>query len=82
MSDKKSYMNKSNLIAEGFFSKLAKLLKLSSKEEKILRKDKGVVNALKDYNDGWKSLEKKVQQQTGNKNFKLPYRKFKLTDFI
>ena len=82
MSDKKSYMNKSNLIAEGFFSKLAKLLKLSSKEEKILRKDKGVMNALKDYNDGWKSLEKKVQQQTGNKNFKLPYRKFKLTDFI
>ena len=82
MSDKKSYMNKSNLIAEGFFSKLAKLLKLSSKEEKILRKDKGVMSALKDYNDGWKSLEKKVQQQTGNKNFKLPYRKFKLTDFI
>ena len=82
MSEKKSYMNNKNIIAEGFFSKLSKLLGLSSKEEKILKKDRNVMKALKDYNKGWKNLEKKVQQQTGNKNFKLPHRKFKLSDFL
>jgi hypothetical protein len=75
-------MNNKNIIAEGFFSKLSKLLGLSSKEEKILKKDRNVMKALKDYNKGWKNLEKKVQQQTGNKNFKLPHRKFKLSDFL
>lgn len=82
MSEKKSYMNNKNIIAEGFFSKLSKLLGLSSKEEKILKKDRSVMKALKDYNKGWKNLEKKVQQQTGNKNFKLPHTKFKLSDFL
>jgi hypothetical protein len=82
VSEKKSYMNNKNIIAEGFFSKLSKLLGLSSKEEKILKKDRNVMKALKDYNKGWKNLEKKVQQQTGNKNFKLPHRKFKLSDFL
>jgi hypothetical protein len=82
VSEKKSYMNNKNIIAEGFFSKLSKLLGLSSKEEKILKKDRSVMKALKDYNKGWKNLEKKVQQQTGNKNFKLPHTKFKLSDFL
>ena len=82
MSEKKSYMNNKNIIAEGFFSKLSKLLGLSSKEEKILKKDRSVMKALKDYNKGWTNLEKKVQQQTGNKNFKLPHKTFKLTDFL
>ena len=82
MSNKKSYMNKEVILAEGFFSKLSKLLGLSSKEERLLKKNPGIKSTLKKYNDSWMSLEKKVQQQTGNKNFKLPYRKFKLTDFI
>ena len=37
MSKKKSYMNQTNLITEGFFSKLAKMFGLSSKEEKTLK---------------------------------------------
>ena len=82
MSKKKSYMNNENILAEGFFSKLGKLLGLSSKEEKILKKSPSVRKALKDYNKGWENLEKKVQQQTGNKNFKLPHKTFKLSDFI
>tara|TARA_R100000664_G_C2625526_1_gene57542 strand:- start:212 stop:460 length:249 start_codon:yes stop_codon:yes gene_type:complete len=82
MSDKKSYMNNESILAEGFFSKLAKMLGLSSTDKKRLKKNKKVTNALKDYNKSWKNLEKKVQQQTGNKNFKLPYAKFKLTDFL
>tara|TARA_R100001443_G_C3296373_1_gene164123 strand:- start:103 stop:351 length:249 start_codon:yes stop_codon:yes gene_type:complete len=82
MSQKKSYMNNESILAEGFFSKLAKMLGLSSKEEKTLKKDKKLKSALKDYNNSWKKLEKKVQQQTGNKSFKLPHQKFKLTDFL
>ncbi len=82
MSKKQSYMNKENILAEGFFSKLGKMLGLSSKEEKILKKNPKIKAALKDYNDSWNKLEKKVQQQTGNKNFKLPHTKFKLTDFL
>ena len=58
------------------------MLGLSSKEEKTLKKDKKLKSALKDYNNSWKKLEKKVQQQTGNKSFKLPHQKFKLTDFL
>ena len=81
MSKTKSYMNKEIILAEGFFSKLRKMLGLSSKEEKILKKNPKIKTAL-DYNKGWKNLEKKVQQQTGNKNFKLPHSKFKLTDFL
>ena len=82
MSKKQSYMNKENILAEGFFSKLGKMLGLSSKEEKILKKNPKIKAALKDYNNSWNKLEKKVQQQTGNKNFKLPHTKFKLTDFL
>ena len=82
MSDKKSYMNKEVILAEGFFSKLGKILGLSSKEEKLLKKNPSIIAALKDYNKGWTNLEKKVQQQTGNKNFKLPHKTFKLTDFL
>ena len=39
MSKKKSYMNNENILAEGFFSKLGKMLGLSFKEEKILKKN-------------------------------------------
>ena len=36
MSNKKSYMNNKNILLEGFFSKIAKMLRLSSSEEKKL----------------------------------------------
>ena len=75
-------MNNENILAEGFFSKLGKMLGLSSKEEKILKKNPKLKSALKDYNDGWKSLEKEIQDETGDKNFKFPHRKFTLSDFL
>ncbi len=75
-------MNNENILAEGFFSKLGKMLGLSSKEEKILKKNPKLKSALKDYNDGWKSLEKEIQDETGDKNFKFPHKKFTLSDFL
>ena len=47
MSDKKSYMNQSNLITEGFFDKLKTLLGFDSKKTKILKKDKKINQNLK-----------------------------------
>ena len=82
MSNKKSYMNNKNILLEGFFSKIAKILRLSSSEEKKLKKNKKLTSALKDYNASWKDLEKQIQDETGNKNFKFPYRKFTLSDFL
>ena len=75
-------MNNENILAEGFFSKLGKMLGLSSKEEKILKKNPKLKSALKDYNDGWKSLEKEIQDETGDKNFKFPHKKFTFSDFL
>ena len=77
MSKKKSYMNQSNLIAEGFFSKLGKMLGLSSKEE-----NPKIKAALKDYNNSWKELENMVKDFTGDKKYKLPNQKFTMKDFL
>ena len=81
MSKKKSYMNNENILAEGFFSKLGKMLGLSSSEERKLKKNPKLKSALKNYNNGWKELEKHVQDLTGDKKFKFTHQKFKLSDF-
>ena len=78
--NKKPKIQKS--ICEGFFSKLAKMLGLSSSEQKILKKNPKLKSSLKKYNDGWKSLEKDIQDLTGDKKFKFPHQRFKLSDFI
>ena len=82
MSKKKSYMNKENILAEGFFSKLGKMLGLSSKQEKLLKKDPKIKSALKDYNDGWSDIEDYVRDFTGDQSFKLSKKKFTISDFI
>ena len=82
MTKKKSYMSNKSILAEGFFSKLASILGLSSSEQKILKKNPKLKSSLKKYNDGWKSLEKDIQDLTGNKKFKFPHQKFTIKDFI
>jgi len=82
MLKKKSYMNNKNLLAEGFFDKLAKLLKLSTSDERKLKKNPKLRTALGDYHQSLNDLEKYVQDFTGDKKFTLPYKKFKLSDFI
>jgi len=82
MSNKKSYMDKKNILAEGFFSKLGKMLGLSSKEEKLLKKNPKIKSALKDYNDSWSDIEDLVRDFTGDKSFKLSKKKFTISDFI
>jgi len=82
VAKKQSYMSNNTILAEGFFGKIAKLLKLSSSEENKLKKNKKLKSSLKKYNDGWKSIEQDVRDATGDENFKLPHQKFTLSDFL
>ena len=83
MSKKKSYMNQSSLITEGFFSKLKKLIGLSSKEEKILRKNSKFMKGLKSLNSDLVDLEKSMNDELkmmGSKK-KIKFNKLKVDDF-
>ena len=77
-------MNQTNLITEGFFSKLAKMFNLSSKEEKTLKKNKKFMKSFKDINSSLSDLEKMMNKEMeiyGSKK-KIKLNKFKLIDFI
>ena len=82
MSDKKSYMNQSNLIAEGFFSKLIKQIK-DRKTFKKIKSDKKLNKNIDDLNKSTKSLEDRVNgylRDAGQEPIKLA--KFSIMDFI
>ena len=83
MSNKKSYMDNENIITENFFGKLKKLLGLSSKEEKILKKNKLFMKSFKSLGNITTELEKAINQdlkKLGKKPIKLD--RYKLSDFI
>ena len=76
---KKSYMNRKNLITEGFFSKLASLLGLSSSQvkkdfqaSKRMRKQVSVLNNAVD------DLEQELEKAYG---MKVDLKKFTAADF-
>tara|TARA_Y100000361_G_C10943494_1_gene229988 strand:- start:307 stop:555 length:249 start_codon:yes stop_codon:yes gene_type:complete len=82
VSDKKSYMNQSNLIAEGFFSKLIKQIK-DRKTFKKIKSDKKLNKNIDDLNKSTKSLEDRVNgylRDAGQEPIKLA--KFSIRDFI
>jgi|TARA_R100000479_G_scaffold158440_1_gene95386 hypothetical protein len=84
VSKKKSYMNNENILAENFFSKLARLLGFPSKAEKLLRKDKKIMSGFKDLNRGVQDIEDGINAY--RKKFglgkKVKLSKYKLSDFI
>lgn len=80
MSKKKSYMDRQNLIAEGFFSNLFKIFK----QYPELKKNRKIQRDIRDLNKNVDSLEQMMNAELkkfgSNKKIKLnPY---KLTDFI
>jgi len=82
VSKKKSYMNQSNLIAEGFFSKLLKLIKDKNIVNK-LKKDKVLTKDLNNLNKLTQDTEDRINkdlQSLGKKPIKLS--KFTIKDFI
>jgi len=84
MSKKKSYMNQSNLINEGFFDKISKFLK---NRPKVSGKKKlGILKSLKlalnvsGLNSSISNYEKLIKKQLGDDYPDLP--RFKPSDFI
>mgnify|MGYP007018210043 FL=1 len=69
-------MNNENILAENFFSKLAKLLGFPSKSEKLLKKDKKIMSGFKDLNRGVQDIEDALNKRA--KDFGLQ-KKVKLT---
>ena len=75
-------MNQSNLIAEGFFSKLIKQIK-DRKTFKKIKSDKKLNKNIDDLNKSTKSLEDRVNgylRDAGQEPIKLA--KFSIKDFI
>ena len=68
MSKKKSYMDRENLINEGFFSKLFKKHKIKDKDvkEKVMKAPK-VKKALADYQKSVRDLEEYISKISGKK---------------
>ena len=73
-------MNKSNLIAEGFFEKLKSILGLDNKKIKTLKKDKKLINIVKKLNNDWDELGDMFAKDYGIK--KPKFQKFKVSDFF
>ena len=91
MSKKKSYMNKNNLLTEGFFDKIKKFFRLSTSQEKELKKNKKVQNIVKILNNDVKDLNKDVVEfeklmtdafKDLGIDRKVDIPKYKLKDFI
>ena len=80
MSNKKSYMNTENVLSEGFFDKLSKLVgKLKPIQKNKLKKSKKLKSALLGLNNSVSDIEK-VFSDIYRTDVKLD--KFKLSDFI
>tara|TARA_Y100000310_G_scaffold69222_1_gene64685 strand:- start:196 stop:435 length:240 start_codon:yes stop_codon:yes gene_type:complete len=78
MLKKKSYMNQSNLLGEGFFDKLFKLLKTDSKVKSKVKSDPKIKTQLKKLNNTVGELEKALEDQFGHE---VNLEKYKLSDF-
>ena len=80
MSNKKSYMNTENVLSEGFFDKLSKLVgKLKPIQKNKLKKSKKLKSALFGLNKSVNDMEKAFSDIYGT-DVKLD--KFKLSDFV
>tara|TARA_R100000995_G_scaffold83624_1_gene60028 strand:+ start:645 stop:908 length:264 start_codon:yes stop_codon:yes gene_type:complete len=84
MSKKKSYMNKSNLINEGFFDNLLKIFKIFPNLNKSNKVKKKIKKDIKDLNYDISNLEKMMNDEMKRlgSDKKLKLTKFKLKDFI
>ena len=75
MSKKKSYMDKNNILSEGFFDKIAKVLGISKNK---IKKDPKLNNQVKKLNQSVSDLEKSIKKAWGSS---IKLNKFKVDDF-
>tara|TARA_Y100000310_G_scaffold317231_1_gene369861 strand:+ start:285 stop:527 length:243 start_codon:yes stop_codon:yes gene_type:complete len=79
MSIKKSYMKRANILSEGFFDKLFKLLGIKdNKQKKKLSKDGEIKDAIDQMNTAARSMEKRFKKY----GHRVKLRNWKPEDFI
>ena len=78
MRKKKSYMNKNNILSEGFFDKLFKIFKVDKSTQSKIKKDKKIKDGIKALNNSWSKIEDNLKE----KGVEAKFDKFKLSDFI
>ena len=80
MSKKKSYMNRNNLLSEGFFDKLFKKFNIKDKEtQKKVKNDRTLSQAVKKLNKSTKEMEARLQKTTGKK---IKLQRYNVLDFF
>ena len=79
MRKKKSYMNKENILSEGFFDKLKSLLGFDKREIKSLKKNKKFMSHVDSLNKNWSDLAKMIERDYGEK---VKFDKFTAKDFL
>ena len=77
-------MNIHNVLTEGFFEKIRRTLGLSTKQEKILRKDKKLMKLIKDLNYDVREFEKHAQDMFKDLGIKrkVNIKKYQVKDFL
>tara|TARA_Y100000361_G_C11098106_1_gene310297 strand:+ start:192 stop:425 length:234 start_codon:yes stop_codon:yes gene_type:complete len=77
-------MNIHNVLTEGFFEKIRRTLGLSTKQEKILRKDKKLMKLIKDLNYDVSEFEKHAQDMFKDLGIKrkVNIKKYQVKDFL
>jgi hypothetical protein len=78
MKKNKSYMNRENILVEGFFNKLFKIFKVDKSTQSKIRKDKKIKDGIKALNNSWSKIEDNLKE----KGVEVKFEKFKLSDFI
>jgi len=77
-------MKRENILAEGFFDKIKKMLGLTTSQEKQLKKNKKIQKTIKDLNSGVKEFEKHAEDMFKDLGIKkkVNITKYKLSDFL
>ena len=78
MSQKKSYMDRNNILAEGFFSKLFNAFKIDTKTQKKIKSNTKVKKQLIKLNKSVSDLENSISKLYG---MDVELSKYKLSDF-
>ena len=78
MSKKKSYMDRKNILSEGFWDKLAGLLRIPKVIKTKMKKDIQALSKIKSLNKTQSELEKILSKYVGKK---VELNKYSLKDF-
>ena len=79
MSDKKSYMNRINILSEGFLDKIFKFFKADKEAQGRIKRKKSIKKSIKKLNTAQSELEAGLSKEFGKK---IELNRYSLKDFI